>query len=112
MKTLPPARQLRHIVLVLIGLLLLSTALVKAHTQSTSYMTLRATASDLTGEWHLALRDLEDAVGLDVNDDGVITWSELSARKEAVSAYALSRLQIRGDDVPTMRAWLRACRAG
>lgn len=98
MKTLPPARQLRHIVLVLIGLLLLSTALVKAHTQSTSYMTLRATASDLTGEWHLALRDLEDAVGLDVNDDGVITWSELSARKEAVSAYALSRLQIRGDD--------------
>ena len=45
----------------------------------------------------MALRDLEDAVGLDVNDDGRITWSELLARKEAVCAYAQSRLHIEGD---------------
>ena len=98
MKNHSPAHQRRLMGLSLIGLLLLSTTQANAHTQSTSYLTLRATTSELTGEWHLALRDLEDAVGLDVNDDGVITWSELSARKEAVSAYALSRLQIRGDD--------------
>src|ERR1035441_9765942 len=89
MKNHPPARQLLLIGLSLIGLLLLSTTLADAHTQSTSYLKLRATASDLSGEWHLSLRDLEDAVGLDVNDDGVITWSELLARKESVSAYAL-----------------------
>ena len=81
----------------LIALLLLSTNAARAHTQSTSYLNLRATPAGLSGEWHLALRDLEDAVGLDVNDDGVITWSELSARKDAVSAYALSRLHLRGD---------------
>jgi hypothetical protein len=43
------------------------------------------------------LRDLEDAVGLDVNDDGRITWAELLARKEAVCAYAVSRMHIEGD---------------
>jgi hypothetical protein len=98
MKKVSPARQLRFIYLSLVALLILSTTAANAHTQSTSYLTFRATSTDLTGEWHLALRDLEDAVGLDVNDDGVITWSELLARKEAVSAYALSRLHIRGDD--------------
>jgi hypothetical protein len=70
-----------------------------AHTLSTSYLTLNNTPAKLTGEWHLALRDLEDAVGLDVNDDGIITWGELSSRREAVAAYALSRLHIRGDGV-------------
>jgi hypothetical protein len=70
-----------------------------AHTFSTSYLTLSNSPAQLTGEWHLALRDLEDAVGLDLNDDGVITWGELSARNQAVSAYALSRLHIRGDGV-------------
>lgn len=77
--------------------LILATFSTSAHTFSTSYLTLNNTANKLTGEWHLALRDLEDAVGLDMNDDGIITWGELSSRKEAVSAYALSRLHIQGD---------------
>jgi hypothetical protein len=66
----------------------------QAHSQSTAYLTLQASAKGIAGEWHLALRDLDDAVGLDVNDDGVITWSELLSRKEAVCAYACSRLHI------------------
>ena len=77
--------------------LILATFSTSAHTFSTSYLTLNNTANKLTGEWHLALRDLEDAVGLDMNDDGIITWGELSSRKQAVSAYALSRLHIQGD---------------
>ena len=82
-----------------VALLILATFSVRAHTFSTSYLTLNNTPNKLTGEWHLALRDLEDAVGLDMNDDGVITWGELSSRKDAVSAYALSRLHIQGDGV-------------
>jgi hypothetical protein len=66
----------------------------RAHTQSSAYLTLRTSPALLTGEWHLALRDLEDAVGLDLNDDGIITWAELQSRKKAVCAYALSRLHI------------------
>ena len=97
MKPYPLVRKLRFATSLVIALLCFSTVAVHAHTQSTSYLNLRATPAGVTGEWHLALRDLEDAVGLDVNDDGAITWSELLARKEAVCAYASSRLHLRGD---------------
>lgn len=97
MKPYPLVRKLRFATYLVIALLCFSTVAVHAHTQSTSYLNLRATPAGVTGEWHLALRDLEDAVGLDVNDDGAITWSELLARKEAVCAYASSRLHLRGD---------------
>jgi hypothetical protein len=73
------------------------TMAASAHTLSTGYLTLYNNSTNLKGELHLALRDLDDAVGLDVNDDGVITWSELLSRKQAVCAYALSRLHIKGD---------------
>lgn len=89
MKYSSPVRRLRFKVSLLIALLFFSTAAVHAHTQSTAYLNLRATPTGLTGEWQLALRDLEDAVGLDVNDDGVITWSELSAQK---CGFSLRRL--------------------
>jgi hypothetical protein len=68
-----------------------------AHTQSTAFLTLRVRDATIDGEWHLALRDLEDAIGLDANEDGLITWDELRSRKEAVSAYAFSRLHIQSD---------------
>ena len=68
-----------------------------AHTQSTAYLTLHASTTGISGEWSLSLRDLDDAVGLDANEDGQITWAELLSRKEAVCAYALSRLHVQGD---------------
>ena len=74
---------------------------LRAHTQSDAYLTLNVAGRSLTGEWHLALRDLEDAIGLDANDDGVITWGELVSRKEAVTAYALSRLRLELNGAPT-----------
>jgi hypothetical protein len=81
-------------------LLLFTACAAHAHTQSSAYLTLQSSRTSLTGEWHLALRDLDDAVGLDVNNDGVITWGELLSRKDAVCAYALSRLHIQGDGHP------------
>ena len=71
----------------------------QAHTQTDAYLTISSAAPGVAGEWHIALRDLEDVVGLDANDDGEITWSELRARREAIWAYASSRLQISGDGV-------------
>ena len=74
-----------------------ATQTARAHTQSSAFLTLNDSASSLNGEWHLNLRDLNDAVGLDVNDDGVITWSELLSSKAAVTAYAFARLHLQGD---------------
>jgi len=65
-----------------------------AHKPSDSYLTLKVEAGRLQGQWDIALRDLEFAVGLDANSDGEITWGELSARHGAIASYALARLQI------------------
>ena len=78
----------------------LTTGTAGAHTQSSAYLMINVTPAGVSGQWDLALRDLEDAVGLDANDDGMITWAELKARQEAVCAYALSRLHIQGDGKP------------
>jgi hypothetical protein len=75
--------------------LLVAPTAALAHKPSDSYLTLRTSSRQLAGEWHLGLRDLEDAIGLDGNDDGIITWGEVQAKKEAISAYALSRLHFR-----------------
>lgn len=69
----------------------------QAHKPSDSYLNLRSDGGLVQGQWDIALRDLEDAIGLDVNDDGSITWGELRARQTEVYAYALSRLRISAD---------------
>ena len=74
-----------------------TSAPAQAHKPSDSYLSI--TAGDVvTGEWKIALRDLDYAIGLDGNDDGVITWSELRQRHQAIATYALSRLEVGGDD--------------
>ena len=80
------------------GILALNAPTAFAHKPSDSYLTLRVTSIGLEGEWHLSLRDLEDAVGLDLDDDGAITWDELSGRQQAIVAYAFSRLHLSADD--------------
>ena len=77
-------------------LALATSAPAQAHKPSDSYLSI--TVGDvLTGEWKIALRDLDYAIGLDGDDDGVITWGELRQRHQAIATYALSRLRIEGD---------------
>jgi HupE / UreJ protein len=71
----------------------------EAHKPSDSYLSLDATQTEIHGEWKIALRDLDHAIGLDGNDDGAITWGELRARHRDIAAYALSRLRIGLDGV-------------
>lgn len=87
-------------VMVAVLILFNSAPRANAHTQSSAFLTIQAGKGHLQGEWHLALRDLEDAVGLDANEDGLITWDELGSRQQAVCAYALSRLRFLGDARP------------
>lgn len=73
------------------------SAVAQAHKPSDSYLNLKSVDGLVQGQWDIALRDLEDAIGLDGNDDGLITWGELRARQTEVYAYALSRLRISAD---------------
>ena len=68
-----------------------------AHKPSDSYlrMTIPAGAeSPITAEWDISLRDLELLVGLDIDQNGSITWGEVLQRRPAIVAHALSRLAI------------------
>jgi hypothetical protein len=68
-----------------------------AHKASDSYLMLRVDGADLRGQWDIALRDLDYAIGIDSDDDGIITWGELRARHRAIAAYAFSHLELRAD---------------
>ena len=80
----------------LIILALLWPAAAQAHKPSDSYLTLTPAGAEIDGQWDIALRDLDDAIGVDGDGDGAITWGELRARHDAIAAYALSRLTIQG----------------
>jgi len=86
---------------VLVALYLALAALVAhAHKPSDSYLALDADATGIRGQWDIALRDLEYAIGLDADGDGAITWGELRAKHSDIAAYALTRLALRADGRP------------
>jgi hypothetical protein len=74
-----------------------------AHKPSDSYLRLDVGTSGeiVRGQWDIALRDLDFALGLDTNHDGAITWGELKAARGRIAEYALTRLTLeavgRGD---------------
>jgi len=70
-----------------------------AHKPSDSYLNLKLEGKELQGQWDIALRDVDYAIGLDGNGDGAMTWGELQAQQRALQAYALSRLRIDADGV-------------
>ncbi len=84
----------------LLAALLLCSGAAQAHKPSDSYLTVRADGKSLRGQWDVALRDLEHAVGLDADGDGAITWGELQARHADVDAYVLARLSLQADGKP------------
>lgn len=73
--------------------LLVVPGLACAHKPSDSYLALRADGDRIIGQWDIALRDLEHAIGLDSDGDGVITWGELQAQHATITSYALGRLK-------------------
>ena len=92
--------------LLLIALLLQTTAW--AHKPSDSYLTLRATAgsSDVAVRWDIALRDIDYVLQLDRDGNGEITWGEVRLRSDDITRLATSRLQLSSADKDC--AWVTA----
>ena len=83
----------------LLALCALSAMSAMAHKASDSYLVLNVNGQQLSGQWDIALRDIDFAIGLDANSDGDITWGEVRARHTDISAWALGRLTLqRGGD--------------
>jgi hypothetical protein len=77
----------------LLVLALLFAAPAWAHKPSDSYLTLDVRGKHIDGQWDIALRDLDMAIGLDQDGNGELTWNEVRARHPAIAAYALARLR-------------------
>jgi hypothetical protein len=90
--------------LVLFAMLLAAPA--AAHKPSDSYLSLAAVSGEkrLSGQWDIALRDLEHALGVDGDGDGAITWGELRAREQAIVQFAFAHLTIGADAGGPVRA--------
>lgn len=69
-------------------------ACAHAHKPSDAYLTLQHHDATLTGQWDIALRDLDNVLALDANGDGDITWGEVRARQTDIARYALARLSV------------------
>ncbi len=82
---------------ILFLLLLLTAGSAHAHKPSDSYLVIGVEGAVVRGQWDIALRDLEFAIGLDTDGNGAITWGELRAKRSEIEAYAFSRLKINSD---------------
>lgn len=69
-----------------------------AHKPSDSYLTLSVTGPRVEVRWDIALRDLDNVLALDSDANGAITWGELRARAQDVTALAHDRLTLRAED--------------
>jgi hypothetical protein len=71
-----------------------------AHKPSDSYLSLKAEGKAVSGQWDIALRDLDFAIGLDQDGNGELTWDEVRARHPDIGAYALARLKLSNGGQP------------
>ena len=85
---------------IVLALALAGLAPAQAHKPSDSYLALTVTEDKVSGQWDIALRDLDFAIGLDADGNGEITWGEVRAKHAEIAAYALARLAVRSDGAP------------
>ena len=64
------------------------------HKASDSYLVVNVKGNEISGQWDIALRDIDFAIGLDANGDGEITWGEVQARHTDIAVWALGRLTL------------------
>lgn len=79
------------------ALVLFSTSAL-AHKPSDSYLALQINQATISGQWDIALRDLDSALDFDRNGDGAIEWGEVRTRRDEIDRYALAHLQLSSND--------------
>ena len=78
-------------------ILLLGSVIASAHKPSDSYLTLAPAQNNIAVRWDIALRDLDSELGLDVDDNGVLTWGEVRNRQRDIEAFVLPALKLRAN---------------
>jgi hypothetical protein len=73
-----------------------------AHEPSKSYLNLNIGSNQINGQWDVPLRDLQTAIVLNPDRNGMVTWEDLNACYNNVTAYAASHLRISVDGKPVV----------
>jgi len=68
--------------------------LVLAHHSSDAFLFLHREDNNIGFRIDIALRDLEEAVGLDIDRDARITWAEVNFQREFILRYLSARLRL------------------
>ena len=71
-----------------------------AHKLSDSFLIATAQDNHWQIQWDIAVRDLENVLGLDVNQDAQITRQEVEQKSPEITGYAFSRLQLQNEKSP------------
>jgi hypothetical protein len=87
---------LRYFLCMLLALLVVPAF---AHKASDSYLVIDVQGHAVSGQWDIALRDIDFALGLDTDGNADITWGEVRTRHADIDAWAMGRLALqRGGD--------------
>ncbi|MEO7255521.1 MAG: HupE/UreJ family protein [Casimicrobium sp.] len=87
---------MRRVLITLLWIASLSMVpIAHAHKASDSYLTLKVDGEKISGQWDIALRDLDLVLELDRNGDSVIDWGEVRTRHAEIDAYATQSLALK-----------------
>lgn len=95
-------RAILAVVCALVALLLSRSA--AAHKPSDAYLFLDVRDRHVSARWDVALRDLDDAHGLDRDENGEITWGEVKSKADEISAITWSKLEVLADGAVCTRS--------
>jgi hypothetical protein len=85
--------------LMFVALTIFALPPAQAHKASDSYLVLDVKGQTVTGQWDIAVRDIDFALGLDADGNAEVTWGELRNRQADIASWAFSRLNLqRGGD--------------
>ena len=89
---------MRRAVITLLGIASLCVSSIShAHKASDSYLMLKLDGEKISGQWDIALRDLDLVLELDRNGDSVIDWGEVRSRHAEIAAYAMQNLELKSN---------------
>src|SRR5689334_16845702 len=75
--------------------LLLVCGQALAHTSGSSFLALRAETNAMVhAEWDFDVRDLNQSLRLDADNDGGVTWAEILAARPEIQSLLLARTHL------------------
>ena len=71
-----------------------------AHKPSDAFLTLKVDGTTISGQYDIAIKDLNFLLGVDRNEDLKVTWGELQGLQSEIFQYAVEHVHIKSNNAP------------